>query len=80
MGLRQVKAMAGKQAKILNLQADLQNIEVVMARTSLSRATIYRRMALGSFPGPRKIGARSVWVKADIDRFCAEVATPESGA
>ncbi|WP_413482273.1 helix-turn-helix transcriptional regulator [Stenotrophomonas maltophilia] len=42
--------------------------------------TIYLRMALGSFPGPRKIGARSVWVKADIDRFCAEVATPESGA
>ncbi|AVH92113.1 AlpA family phage regulatory protein [Stenotrophomonas maltophilia] len=72
--------MAGKQAKILNLQADLQNIEVVMARTSLSRATIYRRMALGSFPSPRKIGARSVWLKADIDRFCAEVAIPESGA
>lgn len=72
--------MARKQAKILVLQADLQNIEVVMARKSLSRATIYRQMALGSFPGPRKIGARSVWVKADIDRFCAEVATPESGA
>ncbi|HGM5499407.1 helix-turn-helix transcriptional regulator [Stenotrophomonas maltophilia] len=51
-----------------------------MARTSLSRATIYRRMALGSFPSPRKIGARSVWLKADIDRFCAEVAIPESGA
>ncbi|MFL0335912.1 MULTISPECIES: helix-turn-helix transcriptional regulator [Stenotrophomonas] len=50
-----------------------------MARKSLSRATIYRQMALGSFPGPRKIGARSVWVKAGIDRFCAEVETPEPG-
>jgi len=56
-----------------DLAADLQDIEVVMIRTSLSRATIYRRIALGTFPRQRKLGARTVWAKADIDRFCADV-------
>lgn len=61
-----------------DLAADLQDIEVVMIRTSLSRATIYRRMAQGTFPKQRKLGARTVWAKADIDRFCAEVTDCES--
>jgi len=56
-----------------DLAADLQDIEVVMIRTSLSRASIYRRMAQGKFPKQRKLGARTVWAKSDIDRFCAEV-------
>jgi len=56
-----------------DLAADLQDIEVVMIRTSLSRASIYRRMTQGSFSKQRKLGARTVWAKSDIDRFCAEV-------
>ncbi|MEN4957011.1 helix-turn-helix transcriptional regulator [Stenotrophomonas indicatrix] len=61
-----------------DLAADLQDIEVVMIRTSLSRATIYRRVAQSTFPKQRKMGARTVWAKADIDRFCAEVIGDES--
>ncbi|WP_369349854.1 helix-turn-helix transcriptional regulator [Stenotrophomonas sp. JAG2] len=56
-----------------DLAADLQDIEVVMIRTSLSRASIYRRMAQGNFPKQRKLGTRTVWAKSDIDRFCAAV-------
>jgi len=66
---------ANKRASLTaaDLLADLQDIEVVKARTSLSRATIYRRMALGTFPRQRKTGARTVWAKADIDQFCSDV-------
>jgi len=64
--------MSGKKTAA-DLAADLQDIEVVMIRTSLSRASIYRRMAQGSFPKQRKLGARTVWAKSDIDSFCAEV-------
>lgn len=39
----------------------------VMARTSLSRRTIYRRMGEGSFPQSVKLGANSVaWRESDV--------------
>ncbi len=34
--------------------------------TTLSRPTLYRYMAERAFPRPKKIGARSVWVTAEI--------------
>ncbi len=55
--------------KILRLQA-------VKARCGLSRSTIYARIALGEFPAPISLGARSIgflesevsaWIAARID-------------
>ena len=39
----------------------------VMDLTSFSKATVYRKIADGSFPAPRKIGkSRVAWLEADI--------------
>ena len=39
----------------------------VMDLTSLSKATVYRKVADGSFPAPFKIGkSRVAWLEADI--------------
>lgn len=39
----------------------------------LSSATIYRKMADGSFPQPCKQGMRSLWVSSEIDAWVAGV-------
>lgn len=45
----------------------------VKARTGLSRSEIYRRIAIGTFPAPIKIGRRaSAWSSIEIDRWIAE--------
>ena len=45
----------------------------VKAQTGLSRSELYRRIALGSFPAPIKIGARaSAWSSVEIERWIAE--------
>ncbi len=45
----------------------------VSARTGLSRSELYRRIALGTFPAPIKIGARaSAWNSLEIDHWIAE--------
>jgi prophage regulatory protein len=42
----------------------------LMQRTSLSRSTIYRRMARGEFPQSIAIGANSAaWYASDVDRW-----------
>ncbi len=39
----------------------------VMDLTSFSKATVYRKVADGSFPAPRKIGkSRVAWLEADV--------------
>lgn len=44
----------------------------VLARTSLSRATIYRKMARGEFPQSVQIGANSMaWHAKDFERWLA---------
>ncbi len=44
----------------------------LVERTSLSRATIYRRIARGEFPQSVPIGANSAaWYASDIDRWLA---------
>lgn len=44
----------------------------VLARTSLSRATIYRKMARGEFPQSISIGANSMaWYATDFERWLA---------
>ncbi len=44
----------------------------VVARTGLSRSTIYQRIQAGQFPAQIALGARAVgWLEADIDAWIA---------
>ena len=56
----------------------------VMARTGLSRSTIYVRVRDGSFPAPINLGARSVgwldneveqWIRDRVEQSRAQTAT-----
>ena len=45
----------------------------VQARTGLSRSTIRRRLADGSFPKPVPLGARAVgWIESEVDQWLRE--------
>ena len=47
----------------------------VVDRTSLSRSTIYRMIAAGTFPAQLRIGIQSAgWRESEIDRWIAEPA------
>ena len=51
----------------------LLRLPCVIARTSLSRSTLYRRVAAGDFPRPIKLGERaSAWSAAEIDAWIAD--------
>ena len=54
----------------------------VMARTGLSRSTIYVRLEQGRFPKPVSLGARAVgWIEAEVDEWMRErIAESRSGA
>ena len=42
----------------------------VERETGLSRPTIYRQMAAGTFPRPRRIGVQAVaWLSSEIDEW-----------
>jgi prophage regulatory protein len=42
----------------------------VMARTGLSRSTIYVRLEQGRFPRPVSLGGRAVgWIEAEVDEW-----------
>ncbi len=45
-------------------------LPVVMARTGLSRSTIYAKIAAGAFPEPINLGARAVgWLADEIEAW-----------
>ena len=45
----------------------------VMARTGLSRSTIYVRLDEGRFPRPVSLGGRAVgWIEAEVDEWMRE--------
>lgn len=45
----------------------------VMARTGLSRSTIYMRLDEGHFPRPVSLGGRAVgWIEAEVDEWMRE--------
>lgn len=45
----------------------------VLDRTGLSRSTLYRKIAEGTFPAQVKISARRAgWYEADLDRWFAD--------
>lgn len=48
-------------------------LPAVKARTGLSRASIYAKIAAGGFPAPVNLGARAVaWIDSDISAWMAE--------
>lgn len=48
----------------------LMRIRDVIDQTSLSQATIYRKIAAGLFPKPRPLGgSRVAWSEADIEAW-----------
>ena len=54
----------------------------VLARTGLSRSTIYVRLEQGRFPRPVSLGSRAVgWVEAEVDEWMRErIAASRSNA
>ena len=45
----------------------------VLARTGLSRSTIYVRLDQGRFPRPVSLGGRAVgWIEAEVDEWIRE--------
>jgi prophage regulatory protein len=47
-------------------------MKTVLARTGLSRSTIYRKMAEGTFPPRLKISTNGAgWRESDLDRWIA---------
>ena len=50
-------------------------LDTVLARTGLSRSTIYRKMVEGTFPAKLKISTNGTgWKESDIDRWVANPA------
>jgi prophage regulatory protein len=47
-------------------------LKEVMARVGLRVNTIYRYVALGGFPRPRKFGRSSFWVTAEVNEWIAK--------
>jgi len=54
----------------------------VLARTGLSRSTIYVRLEQGRFPRPVSLGARAVgWIESEVDEWMrARIAASRSDA
>jgi prophage regulatory protein len=51
----------------------LERLPQVKARTGLSRSEIYRRIAIGDFPAPVKLGQRaSAWGKHEVDAWISQ--------
>ena len=48
-------------------------LKTVLARTALSRSTIYRKIAEGTFPPQIRISVNGAgWRESDIDRWIAD--------
>ena len=61
------------QATLIATAYVLLRLPQVKARTGLSRSEIYRRVGLGTFPAPVKLGEHaSAWVASEIDQFVAD--------
>ncbi len=41
----------------------------VLARTSLSRSTIYRMLAEGTFPASVPLGSRVSWIESEVQNW-----------
>lgn len=52
----------------------------VVALTALSRATIYRQVAAGSFPAPVKIAGASRWPASEVAGFIDALKSERAGS
>ena len=60
-------------AKEVEVPTRILRLPDVLARTGLSRSTIYVRVANGTFPKPVPLGARAVgWIESDVDEWIRE--------
>lgn len=51
---------------------ELWSLKVVMAKTGLSRSTLYTYVAAGAFPAQRRLGPRRVaWLASEVDAWIA---------
>jgi len=51
----------------------LVRLKTILARTGLSRSTIYRKIAEGTFPAPLKISTHGTgWHESEINRWIAD--------
>jgi prophage regulatory protein len=54
-------------------QARFLRLPEVLARTGLSRSTIYVRLDQGRFPRPVSLGGRAVgWIESEVDEWIRE--------
>lgn len=54
------------------MQTRIIRLRTVVARTSLSKSTVYRKVAEGTFPPQLKVGIHAAgWSEAEIDRWIA---------
>lgn len=56
------------------------SLRSVENQTSLSRSTIYRRMALGTFPATVPLGGRVAFVAEEVEAWCLEKIAAHRGA
>jgi len=49
----------------------LLKIDAVLSKLAISRATLYKCIAAGHIPAPRKLGSASRWRASDIARVMA---------
>ena len=62
----------------LLVDEELWNLKVVLAKTGLSRSTLYTYIAAGSFPAQRQLGKRRVaWFASQVRAWIAS--RPASG-
>lgn len=55
-----------EQSKVLRLKD-------VMVLTRVSKSQIYRLMAAGEFPHPKKHGRVSFWVREEVDKWVLNI-------
>jgi prophage regulatory protein len=59
----------------------IERLPAVIARTGLSRSSIYSRIASGEFPRPIHLGARTVgWLSSEIDDWITRRLTSRDSA
>jgi prophage regulatory protein len=68
----EIRASRGSSSR-----AQFMRLKEVMARVGLRVNTIYRYVARGAFPRPRKFGRSSFWVTEEIDVWIAKRAAGE---
>ena len=57
------------------VQTRILRLPVVMERVGISRSSIYKFIAAGTFPKPVQLGPRSVgWLETEIDEWIAVLA------